>query len=118
MEPMNASQSFSPPPVVVYTVPQAGSEGIRPGLVTVSVTFSRPMTDHSWSWTSAWPGSVPEFVGQPEFLEDFRTCHIQARLDPDRTYGFWLNSRKFRNFKDRQGQPALPYLLTFKTGRC
>lgn len=27
----------------------------------------------------------------------------------------WLNSQSFHNFKDAQDQPAVPYLLVFKT---
>jgi hypothetical protein len=38
-----------------------------------------------------------------------------VKLEPGKTYVIWLNSQKFRNFKDKDGQPAVPYLLVFET---
>jgi len=103
------------PPVVVKTVPEAGSTTVAPGVVEIKVTFSKPMRDQAWSWSSAWQGSEPEVVDQPKYEADGRTCVIKVKLEPNRTYGYWLNSEKFKNFKDSQGRPAVPYLLTFKT---
>ena len=40
--------------------------------------------------------------------------HLKTRL-PGKTYAIWLNSQKFRNFKDTAGRPAVPYLLVFRT---
>jgi hypothetical protein len=37
------------------------------------------------------------------------------KLEPNKTYGFWLNSQEFHNFQDQQGHPAIPYLFVFKT---
>ena len=39
------------------------------------------------------------------------------KLEPGRTYAFWLNSKNFHNFKDSQGRTAVPYLLVFETGK-
>jgi RNA polymerase sigma-70 factor (ECF subfamily) len=39
----------------------------------------------------------------------------KAKLEPGHTYAFWLNSGQFHNFKDRDGRPAVPYLLIFQT---
>jgi len=38
-------------------------------------------------------------------------------LEPGRTYAFWLNSENFKNFKDAEGRPSVPYLLIFETKR-
>jgi hypothetical protein len=38
-----------------------------------------------------------------------------VRLQPGRCYAIWLNSDRFKNFKDAGGIPAVPYLLTFTT---
>jgi RNA polymerase sigma-70 factor (ECF subfamily) len=43
---------------------------------------------------------------------------LPVQLEPNHTYGFWLNSAKFGNFKDRQQRSAVPYLLVFKTSRA
>ena len=37
------------------------------------------------------------------------------KLRPGKFYATWLNSDKFKGFKDTNGQPAIPYLLTFTT---
>ena len=47
------------PPVVVKTVPEAGTTDVDPGLGEIKVTFSKEMTDLAWSWSTAWPGSTP-----------------------------------------------------------
>jgi hypothetical protein len=40
---------------------------------------------------------------------------MKVRLEPNKTYGYWLNSQQFKNFKDSQGRAAVPYLLAFQT---
>jgi hypothetical protein len=40
---------------------------------------------------------------------------MKVRLEPGRTYAWWLNSDKFKNFTDLAGRPAVPYLLIFQT---
>jgi RNA polymerase sigma-70 factor (ECF subfamily) len=40
---------------------------------------------------------------------------LPVRLEPGKVYAIWLNSGKFTNFKDADGQSAVPYLLVFKT---
>jgi len=103
------------PPVVVKTLPESGTLDVAPGETTVAVTFSKPMLDGAWSWTTAWPDSAPEHLGDPAFLEDQRTCALRVRLEPNRTYAWWLNSERFGFFQDHQSRPAVPYLLIFHT---
>jgi hypothetical protein len=101
--------------VVVKTVPEAGSKEVAPGTVEIRVSFSKEMKDQSWSWSSAWDDSMPKTVGKPRYEADGRTCVLKVTLEPNKTYGYWLNSQKFHGFQDKQGRPALPYLLTFRT---
>lgn len=105
----------SMPPVVIKTVPEAGSTAIAPGVVEIKVTFSKLMLDKNWSWSSAWQGSEPVMMDKPKYEADGKTCVIKVKLEPNKTYGYWLNSEKFKNFKDSAGRPAVPYLLAFKT---
>ncbi len=105
----------SQPPVVVETFPVAGSRDVEPGEIEIRVRFSKPMTDGSWSWCNAWKDSVPELIGPPHYEPDGRTCVVKTKLEAGRTYAFWLNSEKFKNFTDQSGQPAIPYLLNFQT---
>ncbi len=103
-------------PVVVKTVPEAGSTNVPPGEMEIKVTFSKEMTDQSWSWSTAWANSTPESVGKPYYDADHKTCVLKVKLEPDKTYGYWINSQNFHGFRDIQNHPALPYLLTFHTG--
>lgn len=103
------------PPVVVNTVPQSGDAEVDPGLTEIRVTYSKDMKDQSWSWSTMSEDSFPEIVGKPKYLDDKRTCVLAVKLEPGKTYGIWLNSSNFGNFKDADGRSAVPYLLIFKT---
>ncbi len=103
------------PPVVVKAVPDSGSKDVSPGIVEIKVTFSKEMADNSWSWSSAWKDSTPELIGKPRYEADHKTCVIKVKLEPGKTYGYWINSQKFTGFRDKQGHAAVPYLLVFKT---
>jgi RNA polymerase sigma-70 factor (ECF subfamily) len=103
------------PPVVVRCVPEAGSSDVDPGLKEISVTFSKAMTDKSWSWTTLSISSFPNLNGDPRYLADGRTCVLPVKLEPGRTYATWLNSSRFQNFKDKSGHSSVPYLLVFRT---
>jgi hypothetical protein len=54
-------------------------------------------------------------IDQPRFEADLRTCVLKVKLEPGRTYAWWLNSDQFQNFKDKGGRAAVPYLLIFQT---
>jgi hypothetical protein len=112
---IHAQEIDSVAPVVTRTVPEAGSKEVSPGVVDIRVSFSKPMMDQSWSWSSAWKDSVPESVGKPKYEADHKTCVLKVKLEPNKTYGYWINSQNFHGFKDQQGHPAVPYLLVFRT---
>ena len=105
----------SVPPVVVKTEPQAGADDIDPKLTEIKVTFSKDMTDQSWSWASLSKESYPKVDGKPKYLADKRTCVLPVKLEPGKVYCLWVNSDKFHNFKDADGNEAVPYLLVFQT---
>jgi len=102
-------------PVVVKTFPESGSKDVSPGVVEIKVKFSKEMRDGSWSWATAWQDSTPEMVEKPKYEADHKTCVIKVKLEPNKTYGYWINSPKFGNFKDATGHSAVPYLLVFQT---
>ena len=105
----------SVPPVVVKTVPEAGASDIDPKLTEIKVTFSKKMMDGNWSWATVSEDSFPDMLGKPRYEDDKRTCVLTVKLKPGKTYGIWLNSQKFKNFKDTVRRPAIPYLLVFRT---
>lgn len=102
-------------PVVVETFPISGARDVAPGETEIRVRFSKDMADGSWNWSGAWDNSTPDFIGQPHYDVDSRTCIVKAKLEPGHTYAFWLNSEKFQNFRDADGHPAVPYMLIFQT---
>lgn len=102
------------PAVVVRSYPVSGATDIAPGEIEIAVTFSKAMQEGSFTWAVEWAGSVPEIGERPAFTADHRTCVLKATLAPGRTYAFRLNGSN-QNFKDENGNPALPYLLTFST---
>lgn len=107
----------SVPPVVVKTVPTAGNSEVDASTTEIHVTFSKKMADGSWSWSTLSKESFPEINGKPKYLEDETTCVLPVKLQPEKTYAIWINSNKFKNFKDPKGIPAVPYLLVFRTGK-
>ncbi|HVM61980.1 MAG TPA: hypothetical protein VMV72_14050 [Verrucomicrobiae bacterium] len=88
---------------------------VAPGVVEIKVTFSKEMADGSWSWTTVWQGSTADMVEKPHYDTDHKTCIMKVKLDPNKTYAYWLNSAKFQGFQDKQGHAAVSYLLIFQT---
>ena len=104
------------PPVVVQTVPASGDTQVDATKIKeIRVTFSKEMTDKSWSWSQISDDTFPKAEGAPRYEKDKKTCVYPVSLAPGRTYVLWLNSEKFHNFKDAEGRPAVPYLLVFET---
>jgi hypothetical protein len=104
------------PPSVVKTVPQSGDTTVDAATTTqIKVTFSKEMTDGSWSWSQVSKDSFPLIIGKPKYLDDKKTCVIDVKLEPKKTYVIWINTQKFVNFKDTDGNAAVPYLLVFQT---
>jgi hypothetical protein len=105
------------PASVVKTVPQCGDTNVDPNSKEISITFSKDMLDQGWSFVKLSEESFPKPIGSPKYLNDKRTCAVQVALEPDKTYAIWLNSERFQNFRDSEKQPAVPYLLVFKTAK-
>ncbi len=106
----------SMPPSVVQTVPTSGDQEVDAAATTqIKVTFSKAMTDGSWSWVQISKDTFPKIVGKPRFLEDKKTCVADVKLEPKKTYVIWFNSPPYTSFMDTDGHQAVPYLLVFQT---
>ena len=104
------------PPVVVQTFPQAGAMSVDPSVNEIRVTFSKEMmTQEMWSWVIVSKESFPHIVGDVGYLNDKRTCVAPVKLQAGKTYAIWFNSAKYNAFRDKNNNPAIPYLLVFQT---
>jgi RNA polymerase sigma-70 factor (ECF subfamily) len=102
-------------PVVIKSVPEAGSAAVDASTTEIRVTFSKEMQPGAWSWGMMDKETYPGTSEAPKYLDDKRTCVLPVKLQPGKTYAVWINSEKLHNFKDTKGQIAVPYLLVFKT---
>lgn len=103
-------------PSVVKTVPQAGATDVDPNLKEITVTFSKDMqTDRMWAICQINKENFPEKAGEIHYLADKRTCVFPVKLQPGRTYVLWFNRAQFDSFRDKEGNPAVPYQLVFQT---
>ena len=103
-------------PVVVATVPTSGDMAVDPSLKEIRVTFSDEMlTDRMWSWVMESKETFPKMTGKPHYLDDKKTCVLPVKLEPGKSYVIWINSAKFNSFRNKKNQPAVPYLLKFRT---
>jgi RNA polymerase sigma-70 factor (ECF subfamily) len=104
------------PSSVIRTVPECGDVNVDASVTTqIKVTFSKEMMDKTWSWSQISNDTFPQIIGKPKYIDDNKTCVVDVKLQPKKTYAIWLNSQKFDNFKDAGGKSAVPYLLVFQT---
>ena len=104
-------------PVIIRTIPEAGSTGVDPKLTEIKVTFSKDMQDGNWAFAQTSKETFPKTVGKPRFLEDKRTCVLTVQLEPGKGYLIWLNKPPYDSFMDQDKRKAVPYLLTFETAK-
>lgn len=112
---VSCAETDSIPPSVVETFPTTGSADVDPALTEISVTFSEPMTDGNWSWAYTNKDKFPEMAGQPYYMPGLTKNILPVKLEPNQEYEIWINSQKFKNFKDLAENPATPFRLVFKT---
>lgn len=103
------------PPVVVATTPRAGDAAVDPKLQEIKIVFSKPMQGDGWSLVMRDNSSFPKITGQVAFQKYRRTFIAPVALEPGKEYVVWINSSRHQNFRDQEGRPTVPYLLSFRT---
>jgi prepilin-type N-terminal cleavage/methylation domain-containing protein len=102
-------------PVVISTNPQAYANDVTPSLENITVTFSEPMKDKSWSWTGG-GDMYPKTAGLPSYDKERTTCSLPVRLEPGKVYWVGINSLLYRDFKSANcGAPVKRYVILFAT---
>jgi len=102
-------------PKVLDTYPKNGSRAVDPTLKEISVTFSEPMMDKSWSWSYEDKNQFPQMTGQPFYSENFTKCVLPVKLERNKEYVIWINTSTLQNFRNKAGVPVPPYKFTFTT---
>lgn len=106
------SRAGAAPPRVAKAVPDNGDVGVDPGLKEIRVTFDQAMNRGGMSVVGggeSFPGH-----GKPRWTTS-RTIVIPIRLEPNHDYWLSINNDRFRNFRSRSGESAVPYPIAFRT---
>jgi DNA-binding CsgD family transcriptional regulator len=102
------------PPRVVATSPAAGAS-IAPGPFHLTVTFDRPMTDGSYSYTRTSPETYPDCALPPALSRDARTFTMRCTAVAGHRYEIWFNRQPYMNFRGLNGLSSEPHQLLFRT---
>jgi hypothetical protein len=112
---VQGAEQSKEPPRVISTNPANGDAEVDPTLSKITVIFDRPMLDKSWTWSQENKKSFPQVEGKPFYTENGMTCVLPVRLEPGKRYIIWINTTRFKNFKDTKGIAAEPYRIEFRT---
>ena len=105
------------PPKVIKTVPKADANDVAPGTKEIRVTFDQPMDiGAGYSIVGGGP-KFPNILGRPRWEND-HTLVLRVKLEPEHEYWLSVNSNTFTNCRGKNGEPAEPYPLAFKTGKA
>ena len=110
-----SSQLVAKPPQVEKAEPDNGAVDVDPGLREIRITFDQPMSKGGYSVM----GGGPTFPisGKPKWMGT-RTIVFPITLEPKQSYQLQINSNRkdAQKFKNRAGEPAVPYPIKFRTG--
>ena len=102
-------------PKVVKSSPENGAKDVDPDNAELRVVFDQPMSPRGRSVVNSRSRLFPEFVGQPAW-EDDKTFVWKMKLEPETDYWLSINGTRFTNFRGQNGEPAVPYPISFRTG--
>jgi len=111
----SCTEADSKAPSVIETFPVSGSTDVDPSTSEITVTFDEPMKDGNWSWAYTNKDKFPEMTEQPFYKPGHTINILPVKLEPNKEYEIWINSEKFKNFKDLSGNSSTPFRLVFKT---
>lgn len=89
------------------------SDGVKPGLREIVVSFDKPLDPGAYS-INLGPGGKEHYpiTGKPTFLPGNSSIALAVQLKPDWAYSFELTSL---GFQSPDGHPLKPYEVDFKT---
>ena len=107
------------PPVVVRTVPEAGSMIEADGLKEIRITFSKLM-HKGYAGVGTVTGTEAPRLWSGVFSPDGLVCTYKVEVMPGKTYALWFNSPDMSKnvvgaMCDPDHRKLVPYLLVFST---
>lgn len=111
---LGALATLAAPPKVVVVVPDNGAKAVDPNLKELRISFDQAMSTGGMSIVGGGP-TFPKLIGKPRWTDD-RTLVATWQLEPEKDYWLSINSDRFTNFRNRQGEAAIPYPISFRTG--
>jgi len=110
-----AHPCFAKSPQVAKSVPENGDINVDPNLREIRITFDQAMSPRGQSVVGG-GDSFPELLGKnPGKWRGSRTFALRVKLKPNHDYRLSFNNQTFKNFRNRQGESAIPYPLQFRT---
>lgn len=110
---MSALLVRADPPRVVSASPDNGQTDVNPATKQLRIVFDQPMDPGGWSIVGGGP-NFPKLIGKPRWVDD-RTLVVDVQLKADQDYALSINNPTFTNFRNVQGEPAVPYPIAFTT---
>jgi hypothetical protein len=104
--------TLAAPPKVVKAVPDNGAEQVDAAITELRVIFDQPMSTKGWSVVGG--GDAFPMTGRPHWIGD-DTIVLPITLKPGHEYALSINSESFQNFRNAQGEAAVPYPIHFVT---
>ncbi|HEV8292226.1 MAG TPA: Ig-like domain-containing protein, partial [Tepidisphaeraceae bacterium] len=102
-------------PKVLKTVPENGKQDVDPATPELRVIFDQPMRTGGRSVVNSSRGVFPELVGPPRWEDNNKTFVWKMKLEPNTDYWLSINATRFTNFRNANGEPAVPYPIAFST---
>jgi hypothetical protein len=99
-------------PAILAMQPPNGAREVDPNLDRLVITFDREMAPRSWAIVG--PGA-PEIVGELAYDEGHTTLTVPVRLEPGRSYTFFLNTPAHAGFASKVGAPLYPVRVDLET---
>ncbi len=106
---------FAVPPNVIEAIPDNGENNVDPSLRQIKIVFDQDMTIGRNFSVCGGGEKFPKIVGNPKWFNK-RTLVMRVKLQPNKEYSFSINCQSAGNCRSANGEPAVPYPITFKTG--
>lgn len=100
-------------PKLVSMEPVDGAQDVDPAIAVIRFVFDRPMKSGIALMRSN--AAVPESAGDITWDVEGKVLSYPVRLKPGTMYRFGLNAEDVYGFRDRDGLPLQPMIVSFRT---